>query len=60
MVKYGLGGDNVIISQMGYYTIKTEDLEQELELVGFQARSNDTCELDGIEKNDYDHSGFAN
>ena len=49
VVKHGQGGDDIIISQMGVLTFKTEDLQQGFELVGLQAWSHDTCHPEGIE-----------
>ena len=39
VVKHRLGGDDVIIGQMGVLTFETEDLQQGFELVGLQAWS---------------------
>ena len=49
VVKHGLGGDDVIISQMGVLPFKTEDLQQGFELLGLQAWGHDTCHPEGIE-----------
>ena len=48
VVKHRLGGDDVIIGQMGVLTFETEDLQQGFELVGLQAWSHDTCHPEGI------------
>ena len=49
VVKHGLGGDDVIISQMGVLPFKTEDLQQGFELIGLQAWGHDTCHPESIE-----------